>query len=366
VKAKDAAGNSSSASNTAAVTTLVATIAQMRITEFMYSGANGEFIEFTNVGTTPIDMTGWSEDDNNRNPGTHDLSSFGIVQPGESVIFTETAVATFRSAWNVCPTVKVIGPYSNDNIGRADEINLYDASNTLVDRLTYDDQGLGGPRTQNISAWVQAAGLGANNSVLWTLSSAGDVEESYASAGGDIGSPGKSTKGIISANITAGGPTAFCEGDSVTLTASDAGTYLWSTGATTKAITVKSAGTYSVTVTTACRTASANKTITVNPLPAATITASGSTALCKNDSVTLTAPNGMSTYLWSNGATTQSIVVKATGNYSVAVTNANGCSASSVAVPITVTDLPEDINGDGVVTISDLNKLLLKFGTSCH
>ncbi len=39
--------------------------AQMRITEYMYSGngAANEFIEFTNVGATPIDLTGWSYDD---------------------------------------------------------------------------------------------------------------------------------------------------------------------------------------------------------------------------------------------------------------------------------------------------------------
>lgn len=267
VKAKDAAGNSSLASNTASVITLAAASqGEMRITEFMYSGANGEFIEFTNIGSVPVDMTGWSEDDNNRNPGTNSLSAFGIVQPGESVIFTETPAATFRAAWNLCPAVKIIGPYTTDNIGRSDEINLYNASNVLVDRLTYNDQGLGGPRTQNISAWVQAAGVGANNPVLWTLSSVTDAEGSVASTGGDIGSPGKSSKGPISAAITPSGPTTFCIGDSVTLTAQAAGSYSWSTGATTQAITVTTSGTYSVTVTTACRTATANVIVTVNPL----------------------------------------------------------------------------------------------------
>lgn len=32
--------------------------AQIRITEFMYAGE--EFIELTNVGSTPVDFTGWS------------------------------------------------------------------------------------------------------------------------------------------------------------------------------------------------------------------------------------------------------------------------------------------------------------------
>jgi hypothetical protein len=183
---------------------------QMRITEYMYSGAGGEFVEFTNVGNTPIDMTGWSEDDITRNLGVHNLSAFGLVQPGESVILTETAASTFRSAWSLCPAIKIIGGYTNDNLGRADEINLYDASNALVDRLTYDDQTLGGPRTQNKSAWVSAAGLGANQPGQWTLSAVADAEGSFASSGSDIGSPGKSTRATVVFNpctIVNGAPT---------------------------------------------------------------------------------------------------------------------------------------------------------------
>ena len=34
--------------------------AQMRITEFSYSATNGEFVEFTNVGSTSVDMSGYT------------------------------------------------------------------------------------------------------------------------------------------------------------------------------------------------------------------------------------------------------------------------------------------------------------------
>lgn len=191
----------------------ISSFAQIRITEFMYSGTNGEFIEFTNVGTTAINMTGWSQDDSNRNPGVHNLSAFGVVQPGESVILTETAIATFRSAWGLCAGVKIVGGYSNDNLGRSDEINLYDASNTLIDRLTFNDQGTGnvkGPRTDAKSAWVPAAALGTNNASLWTLSTVGGTEAGFTSTGGDIGSPGKSTRASVSFNpcaVVNGAPT---------------------------------------------------------------------------------------------------------------------------------------------------------------
>ncbi|MDO6430725.1 lamin tail domain-containing protein [Flavitalea sp. BT771] len=195
----------------ALVLTGAAAKAQIRITEYMYSGANGEFVEFTNVGAAAIDMTGWSFDDANRHVGVHSLSGFGVVQPGESAIVTETTpVSAFRSAWNLCAGVKIVGGYTNDNLGRADEINLYDAAGNQVDRLTYDDQTLGSPRTQNKSAWVSAAGLGANQPTQWTLSATGDAEGSFTSAGGDIGSPGKSTRATVAFNpcvVVDGAPT---------------------------------------------------------------------------------------------------------------------------------------------------------------
>ncbi len=52
----------------------------------------------------------------------------------------------------------------------------------------------------------------------------------------------------------------------------------------------------------------------------------GPYAFCTAGSVTLTAPAGYTSYLWSNGATTPSIVVSTTGNYNVKVTNAAGCT----------------------------------------
>jgi len=170
--------------------------AEMRITEYMYGGANGEFIEFTNVGSAPVDMIGYSFDDDSETPGTVSLSAFGTVAAGESVILTETEAGAFRTAWSLCDAVKVIGGNST-NLGRDDEINLFDAAGQLVDRLTYGDDVLGGPRANAKSAWVSADGLGANNILDWTLSAAGDGEGSIASAAGDIGSPGKSTRATV-------------------------------------------------------------------------------------------------------------------------------------------------------------------------
>jgi predicted extracellular nuclease len=161
------------------------------ITEWMYSGGSGEFIEFTNTSVTAIDFTGWSFDDDSHTPGVFSLSGFGSVAAGVSVIITESSAADFRTAWSLDAAVKVLGGVTN-NLGRNDEINLYDASNVLVDRLTYGDQTYSGTiRTQNASGNpVNLAALGTNDSTKWVLASVGDVYGSYASANGDIGNPG--------------------------------------------------------------------------------------------------------------------------------------------------------------------------------
>lgn len=169
----------------------VAAQAQIQITEWMYNGADGEFVEFTNVGGTAIDMTGWSFDDNSRTPGVTDLSAFGMVEPGHSVIMCEPTASEFATAWGLMHTT-IVGE-NGANLGRADEINLFDGAGVLVDRLTYDDANGLGPRTSEISGNIPLNGLGANNANLAVLSMVGDTYGSWAAVGGSVGNPGQYT-----------------------------------------------------------------------------------------------------------------------------------------------------------------------------
>ncbi|MCX6268972.1 MAG: hypothetical protein NTW16_16730 [Bacteroidetes bacterium] len=165
------------------------------------------------------------------------------------------------------------------------------------------------------------------------------------SASGTCGSPLPTNTVTITVNplptavITPSGPTTFCAGGSVILTASGGTSYLWSNAATTAAITVTASGTYTVTVTNASNCKStASTTVTVNPLPTAVITPNGPTTFCAGGSVILTASGGTS-YLWSNAATTAAITVTASGTYTVTVTNASNCS-STASRTVTVNPLP--------------------------
>jgi len=140
----------------------------------------------------------------------------------------------------------------------------------------------------------------------------------------------------------------ICMGASATLTASGGSAYLWSTTATTAAITASAAGTYTVTVTNANGCTSVTSTVlTVTALPSPSISIAETSGTVNNDgiictgaSVDLTASGGTS-YAWSNmtAGATISVMPATTTTYTVTVTNANNCTASA-SVTITVNSLP--------------------------
>lgn len=162
---------------------------------------------------------------------------------------------------------------------------------------------------------------------------------------------------VTKPTITPGGTTSFCGTGSVVLTApSGFAGYEWSTGETTQSITVTSADDYTVTVTDAggCQSEVSDPlTVTVNQPPQVPlITIAGSLAICQGQSTTLRAPAGFS-YLWSTGATTQEIEVTSIDTYTVIITDANGCTATSQPV-ITTTGACDIIVYNGISPNGDL------------
>jgi hypothetical protein len=169
----------------------------------------------------------------------------------------------------------------------------------------------------------------------------------------------------LSVSVTATGNTTICQGDTVTLTASPTGTYLWSNGATSASVAITTAGTYTVTVTNAqgCTGQSTPVDIVTLQPPAATAAASISTPACVGDSVMITA-GAATTYLWSTGETSQSIYVNAPGNYTVQVSNAAGCSAISLPVNVNYySQSNASINPSGNILITQGSSVTLTANT---
>lgn len=125
----------------------------------------------------------------------------------------------------------------------------------------------------------------------------------------------------------------ICQGTSILL---DAGpgftTYLWSTGATTRTITVSAADTYSVTVTkTGC---SASDSVNVSLESIAPVDLGPDTTVCLGQTVTFDAgPCTGCTYLWTDlgtglpVGTGQTFTTGQAGIYKVTVTNTASCQA---------------------------------------
>lgn len=143
--------------------------------------------------------------------------------------------------------------------------------------------------------------------------------------------------------ITPSGALTFCDGGSVTLTSSYAGAgNKWTTAETTDAIKVTTSQTISMTYTdgSGCSSSSAPVTIVVNPNPTTPfITANNPTTFCDGASVVLSSSQGTGN-LWSTNETTQDITVTTSGVFDLVYTNANGCSAASSPITITVNPLP--------------------------
>ncbi len=139
------------------------------------------------------------------------------------------------------------------------------------------------------------------------------------------------------------GDTVFCNGDSLTLVATNHSSGLtWSTNDTSGSIVVRNSGIYSVSKTDSngCASTSRNIGVTVNPIPfLPIITASGPTNFCDGDSIRLSSSSAVNN-AWSTGDSTNTIVVSGSGLYELLVYNQFGCSNASSPTQVNVTALP--------------------------
>lgn len=127
-----------------------------------------------------------------------------------------------------------------------------------------------------------------------------------------------------------GNDTTLCQGKTLTLQAGAASNYYWSNGTTGSTINVINAGTYWVKASNGLCVK--RDTITVSFFPNSLVSLGNDTAMCPNDSITLSPGNGFSQYLWFNNSTASSVKVNSAGSYWVKATNINGCVASDTVL----------------------------------
>ncbi len=146
----------------------------------------------------------------------------------------------------------------------------------------------------------------------------------------NIGIPGLT---LTSNNILCNGQTNGT--GNITVTGPGPYTYNWSTGATTQSISNLGAGTYTVTVTDGSCTYTGTITIT-QPPPLTTLSNPGQDTCGQSVGTINATPSGGTgpyTYAWSpSGQTGQNAAGLSSGNYTVVITDANGCTTSTTTV----------------------------------
>lgn len=140
-------------------------------------------------------------------------------------------------------------------------------------------------------------------------------------------------------SIVSSAVTICSSGQTATLSlAGSTGTYSWSTGVNTATTLISSPGVYSATVSSSgCGNAVANISLGTAPLPIVSILAPASNSICAGGSIVLTANSNEGNYLWSNGATTNTVSVNSP---SISVTSTNVCGGSQASQTLNIVPLP--------------------------
>lgn len=269
----------------------------LRITKVELQDNPYDFIEVQNLSTANIDATGWvvaasnSYSDINLVNGT--LWNLGNFNPGEIQFKTDNANTNYWGSNLLYSTGSKSWAAIIDNNGNVVDIIFWDYTDAEI---------------QNFNTTIN--GFNVTASLSWF---------------GD---------GVTSSNCTqhlqrTGNIDLNDDGDWVC--AFDA------------------AGTQSATLITpfsdcglGCQSPVAAVLVAVYPAPIVNL--GNDTTIASPNTVTLDAGTGVS-YLWSTGATTQTIVVSTSGTYTVTVTDANGCEGSDVIVVNVLTALNEIVDG---------------------
>lgn len=235
----------------------------------------------------------------------------GISQPGTySVTYTAPNGCTAADTTQVTffPSAYFNTLYTNDTtICQGEVVNYYATGNGSI-------------------SWN-----GGLPSPSFTASSAGTYTVSVTTSNNCITTDTVVVSQFPTNTLMVSNDTTICVGDSALMLATGGSSYLWSTGSTGPSAWATAPGTYTLnaTDTNGC-TASNSVNISQAPMPNVSINPNPA-LLCPGDSVLLVG-SGVTQYLWSNGASSNSTYALSIGSISVIGSNSFGCNAFDTAL----------------------------------
>ncbi len=161
------------------------------------------------------------------------------------------------------------------------------------------------------------------------------------------------TSTAVSANATSTASASCGQSNGAATVAATGGvgnfTYLWSNGATTQNLSGVAAGAYTVTVTSGSPNCTTIASVTIPSIGNVNATVSqvvNTSCGLSNGGGTAVPSGGTSyTYLWSNGATTQSVSGLPAGTYTVTITDVTTCTATATLVVVGSTQVLASTSG---------------------
>lgn len=179
--------------------------AQVIISEVHPNGSSGgaayaaDWFELTNIGNAPVNISGWSMDDDSQVPGVAPLTGVTSLLPGQSAVFLNAAStqnSVFINSWfgSNPPPGFTIGNYTGSGVGLStggDQVWIFDSGNAPVTAVsfganttltTFDNAaGIGGATPPTPPGISQLSSIGVNGAFVSFALVAGQPE---------IGSPG--------------------------------------------------------------------------------------------------------------------------------------------------------------------------------
>lgn len=165
----------------------VASNAQVRVTEYSHKGLFGEYFEVANLGSS-LSISGYEFNDNSGTAPTAIALPAVTLGTNDVVIVTEVSQDVFEQAWFVdrgaTPPTTIKGYVENNtrNLGKTDEIRIFDAAGTQIDTVSITT----GFDTEDKPAVLNAA----RTAFVFATTVGGQFKAGAVGANGPTGSPG--------------------------------------------------------------------------------------------------------------------------------------------------------------------------------
>jgi gliding motility-associated-like protein len=323
--------------------------ATANIVDNVCNGQNNGSINLTiSGGTAPLSIL-WSN-------GSTNANNTNLIAGVYNVVITDAASCSYNNTFTVSEPTAISLTSSTSNIttcgGNDGTITI---SSVTGGTPAYNYLWSNGATTQNLSGLV----AGVYNLTITDANACSHISTYTLSEPttftvtpsiNDVTCNG-GNNGAINLNLI-GGTAPF--------------TILWNTGAVTNSINTLIAGVYTVSISDASGCTYNGAYTVIEPLAITTTSTTQNTSACgaTDGSITITTVSGgvlPYTYLWNTGATSQNLTNIAAGNYTLAVSDANGCSnnfifsisdPTTVAVTFNITNVDCTTNPTGSIALT--------------